>query len=307
VTEDSSNLKKPCIFPFKLQARSEDLNTCTNDGDPDGKYWCSTKTNRNGVHQKGHWGYCIDELALFVRSSDDDYDYDGEEGDCPIPDKPSPKPPKSIATTQKPPSIATTQKPPRSRATTQKPPSIATTPKPPRTRATTPKPPRTRATTPKPVDNSGSEGNGPVTKGDCIYTCLPNKGCQSRSTLGGSGKTQGSCFPQSFGGSCFGIPENCQNCNEVIDCEAGTGSGTGSGSNSSGTRVSNGQAQCVTTCTSNGGCSVRIVNGPPGKSSGSCFPPDFNGKCSGIPDLCARGNNISTQCGSPCEADTRNV
>ena len=105
--------------------------------------------------------------------------------------------------------------------------------------------------------------------------------------------------------------ENCQDCNEIVDCEAGTGAGTGSGfgsgSSSSGSRVSNGQAQCVTTCNSNGGCSVKIVNGPPGKSSGSCFPPDFKGRCSGIPDLCARGNHISTQCGSPCEAGTRNV
>ena len=271
VTENSSNLKKPCVFPFKLQAgETEDLNTCTNASDPDGKYWCSTKTDRDGVHEKGHWGYCNDDLALFVRSSDEG------EGDCPIPDKPSPKPP--------------IRRP--------------TTPKPPRSRPTTPKPPRSRPTNPKPVGNSGSKGNGPVTKGDCKYTCLKNKGCQSRSTSGGDGRTQGSCFPQSFGGTCTGIPENCQNCNEVVDCEAGTGSGTGTGTRP---RPSSGQAQCVTTCNSNGGCSVKIVNGPPGKSSGSCFPPDFKGRCSGIPDLCARGNHISTQCGSPCQAGTRNV
>ena len=196
-------------------------------------------------------------------------------------------------------SLQNHQNPPRSRPTA---------PKPPRNRPTTPKPPRSRPNTPKPVGNSG---NGPVTKGDCEYTCLKNKGCQSRSTRGGAGRSQGSCFPQSFGGGCFGIPENCQDCNEIVDCEAGTGAGTGSGfgsgSSSSGSRVSNGQAQCVTTCNSNGGCSVKIVNGPPGKSSGSCFPPDFKGRCSGIPDLCARGNHISTQCGSPCQAGTRNI
>merc|ERR1711971_1303737 len=61
-----------------------------------------------------------------------------------------------------------------------------------------------------------------------------------------------------------------------------------------------GQTQCVTTCQSNGGCKVKIVNGPPGKSSGSCFPPSFGGDCLGIPDKCTRGSKISTQCGSPC-------
>merc|ERR1712110_851152 len=68
-----------------------------------------------------------------------------------------------------------------------------------------------------------------------------------------------------------------------------------------------GQTRCVTTCQSNGGCRVEIVNGPPGKKSGSCFPPSFRGECSGIPDKCKRGTKISTQCGSPCKAGTRNV
>merc|ERR1711935_1226221 len=68
-----------------------------------------------------------------------------------------------------------------------------------------------------------------------------------------------------------------------------------------------GQTQCVTTCKSNGSCQVKIVNGPPGKSSGSCFPQSFGGSCSGIPDKCTRGRKISTQCGSPCKAGTRNV
>ena len=147
VTEKSSNLKKPCVFPFKLQAgETEDLNTCTNASDPDGKYWCSTKTDPNGVHVKGHWGYCNDDLALFVRNSDEG------EGDCPIPD-------------------ISSQKSPRIRPTTPKPPRIRpTTPKPPRRRPTTPKPPRSRPTTPKPVGKS--KGNGPVTKGDCKYVHL---------------------------------------------------------------------------------------------------------------------------------------
>ena len=63
-----------------------------------------------------------------------------------------------------------------------------------------------------------------------------------------------------------------------------------------------GTAQCVTRCSSNGGCSVKIVNGPAsGKVSGSCFPPSFGGSCSGVPEICKFGNHVSTQCGSPCQ------
>ena len=32
------------------------------------------------------------------------------------------------------------------------------------------------------------------------------------------GKTQGSCFPDSFGGSCSGTPRECQDCNRAISC-----------------------------------------------------------------------------------------
>merc|ERR1712087_807736 len=58
--------------------------------------------------------------------------------------------------------------------------------------------------------------------------------------------------------------------------------------------------QCVTTCQSSGGCEVKIVNGPSGKLSGSCFPPYFGGRCSGIPDQCVRGSRFAQQCGSKC-------
>ena len=30
---------------------------------------------------------------------------------------------------------------------------------------------------------------------------------------------QGSCFPQSFGGSCSGTPSECQDCNNAINCQ----------------------------------------------------------------------------------------
>ena len=44
VTEFSSDQRKACVFPFKLQeGATDDQNSCTNLSDPDGKYWCSTK------------------------------------------------------------------------------------------------------------------------------------------------------------------------------------------------------------------------------------------------------------------------
>ena len=44
VTEFSSDQRKACVFPFKLQeGATDDQNSCTNLFEPDGKYWCSTK------------------------------------------------------------------------------------------------------------------------------------------------------------------------------------------------------------------------------------------------------------------------
>ena len=36
------------------------------------------------------------------------------------------------------------------------------------------------------------------------------------------GKTKGSCFPDSFGGSCSGTPRECQDCNRAIRCHEDT-------------------------------------------------------------------------------------
>ena len=36
------------------------------------------------------------------------------------------------------------------------------------------------------------------------------------------GKTKGSCFPDSFGGSCGGTPRECQDCNRAIRCHEDT-------------------------------------------------------------------------------------
>ena len=46
VTELSSDQRKACVFPFKLQeGATDDQNSCTNLFDRDGKYWCSTKVS----------------------------------------------------------------------------------------------------------------------------------------------------------------------------------------------------------------------------------------------------------------------
>lgn len=49
----------PCAFPFKYDGVTYD-GICTNKSDPNGDYWCSTKTDKRGRHKPGggHWGYC---------------------------------------------------------------------------------------------------------------------------------------------------------------------------------------------------------------------------------------------------------
>ena len=53
----------------------------------------------------------------------------------------------------------------------------------------------------------------------CDYQCKPNGSCTA--TYVGpprSGKTQGSCSSDEFGGDCSGTPKECQNCNQVLSC-----------------------------------------------------------------------------------------
>ena len=53
----------------------------------------------------------------------------------------------------------------------------------------------------------------------CDYQCNKNGGC-TVTYVGPSrpGKGSGSCFPDDFGGSCSGTPNECQNCNQVLSC-----------------------------------------------------------------------------------------
>ena len=55
--EPGSKVKNsPCKFPFTNNGKKYD--SCTTDNDPDGRFWCSTKVDQSGNHQKGNWGYC---------------------------------------------------------------------------------------------------------------------------------------------------------------------------------------------------------------------------------------------------------
>ena len=76
----------------------------------------------------------------------------------------------------------------------------------------------------------GFKGKVQVTKDDCQYDCKDDGSCSTTKLRAEGlkplkGYTLGSCFPQAFGGSCSGIPENCEACNKVIDCQRRTGNG----------------------------------------------------------------------------------
>ena len=60
------------IIPFYLINGKVNVTyeTCTDIPDPDGRFWCSTKVDENGVHQSGNWGHC---------------DQGDAQGDCPLP------------------------------------------------------------------------------------------------------------------------------------------------------------------------------------------------------------------------------
>ena len=59
-TSDSPSPSRnvPCSFPFRFKGRLR--RACITEEDPDGRHWCSTKTEANFDHipGKGFWGYC---------------------------------------------------------------------------------------------------------------------------------------------------------------------------------------------------------------------------------------------------------
>ena len=44
---------RECVFPFTYENITHTACTPYEDA-----HWCSTKTDENGVHLSGHWGYC---------------------------------------------------------------------------------------------------------------------------------------------------------------------------------------------------------------------------------------------------------
>ena len=56
--DDSPRKGVPCIFPFKYKDKR--YNECTKDGHS--KFWCSTKVDENGNHEK-KWGNCADDCS----------------------------------------------------------------------------------------------------------------------------------------------------------------------------------------------------------------------------------------------------
>ena len=143
----------------------------------------------------------------------------------------------------------------------------------------------------------------------CSYSCSPGGGCSVKYTgPPRSGSTSGSCFSAAFGGSCSGIPAECLECKNVIECNEedifpknqfhpstevkAEQIGVDGNKSASSTLVSLdlkflGSNPCLYSCTDSGGCTVQYT-GPPrdGATSGSCFSVSFGGSCSGTPQEC---------------------
>ena len=70
VTNDEGPQKNtPCVFPFRIKGTI--YKECTNEKDPDNKFWCSTKVDENGEHIGGqeNFGFCHEDCNFAVQSS----------------------------------------------------------------------------------------------------------------------------------------------------------------------------------------------------------------------------------------------
>lgn len=73
-TDRSPNV--PCVFPFIYQGKTYD--ECTRDSDPEGKRWCATKVDDDGLYieNSGQYGYCSQQCfekdsSIDTRTIDD--------------------------------------------------------------------------------------------------------------------------------------------------------------------------------------------------------------------------------------------
>merc|ERR1712241_1456918 len=57
-TEEGPKKSVPCALPWKFNNKL--IEGCTTETDPDGRWWCSTKVDRelNHIGGQGNWGYC---------------------------------------------------------------------------------------------------------------------------------------------------------------------------------------------------------------------------------------------------------
>ena len=77
VYEVRSREQRYCQFPFVIGRKRYD--SCTEDNDPEGKKWCSTRTYNDTlslhvhVGNEGYWGYCKDDCLEKDVGPCDDY------------------------------------------------------------------------------------------------------------------------------------------------------------------------------------------------------------------------------------------
>lgn len=77
-TAESVVSETKCVFPFIHDDVA--YYGCVIDPIDETKRWCSTKTEENGLHINGNWGYCPPSCKKAEENLDkDDEDYDGEE------------------------------------------------------------------------------------------------------------------------------------------------------------------------------------------------------------------------------------
>ena len=79
--------------------------------------------------------------------------------------------------------------------------------------------PETRHSSVKVAAGQIAEMVDTVGRDNCKYECQQNGSCTS-SYMGPprAGPRKGSCYPESFGGNCSGIPKECQDCNRAKNC-----------------------------------------------------------------------------------------
>ena len=92
----------------------------------------------------------------------------------------------------------------------------------------------------------------------CSYACTDTGGCNVQFTgPPRGGPTFGSCFPASFGGSCNGIPPECMDCNQVLECSAQNKDGEINVNTDDSDNIG-GDDVCDYQCQESGGCQVQF-------------------------------------------------